>query len=76
MVIKIDHRSKKSKIVQEILSKNGCKIKTRLGLHEAGDSCSEEGLILLQLCGTQEEINELKKDLSNVETVKVEVISI
>jgi hypothetical protein len=49
MIVKIGERRKKSPEVQEVLSKFGCSIKTRLGLHEAGDVCSEEGVLVLEL---------------------------
>ena len=36
--------------VQKILSDYGCSIRTRLGLHDAGDGfCSPNGLILLEV---------------------------
>ncbi len=41
MAIKISPRNEIAPNVQEILTRNGCIIKTRLGLHEAtNDSCS------------------------------------
>ncbi len=41
MAIKISPRNEIAPKVQEILTRNGCIIKTRLGLHEAtNDSCS------------------------------------
>ncbi len=50
MAIKISPRNEVAPKVQEILTKNGCIIKTRLGLHETtNDSCSKSGLILLEL---------------------------
>ena len=39
----------------------------RVGLHETGNTCSEEGLILLQLTGSKEEIGELEKQLNDME---------
>ena len=49
MAIVINHRSKNAVQFQEVLTRHGCTIRLRLGLHEAGDVCSEEGLVLLQL---------------------------
>ena len=59
--------------VQDVLTKHGCHIRVRLGLHEAQiDQCSNQGLILLQLCGSdQEVIAAIEKDLNAIPNVKV-----
>jgi hypothetical protein len=41
--------------VQEIFTKNGSQIKTRLGLHD--DICSSNGLILLEMEDSRDTIN-------------------
>ena len=69
MIIKIGERRKKSPAVQEVLSKFGCSIKTRLGLHEAGDVCSEEGVLVLQLTGDKNEMIALEQALNGMESV-------
>lgn len=69
MAIIVNHRSKKAADVQSVFTKYGCIIKLRLGLHEAGDVCSEEGLILLQLAGDKKEIEEFKAELNAIEGV-------
>lgn len=72
MAIAIEPRNINAPRVQEILTKHGCIIKVRLGMHDLGDNtCSTRGLILLQLCGNEEEIKTLKKDLEKIEGVKV-----
>lgn len=76
MAVLIDHRSKTAKDVQETLTKHGCIIKMRLGLHEADEVCSEEGLILLQLTGTKDEREELTKDLNSIKGVKAKTLEI
>lgn len=76
MAVLINHRSKKAPSVQEIFTKYGCSIKMRLGLHEAGDVCSEEGLVLLQLAGDKSEIKKLEDELNSVEGVKAKTLSI
>ncbi len=48
MGVKVDHRHEDAPKVQQLLTDNGCFIKTRLGLHKATDDrniCSEDGLI-------------------------------
>jgi len=70
MALLINHRSKKAPQVQEVLTKHGCSIKMRLGLHETGDCCSEEGLVILQVCGADEDIKSLEEELNSFDGVK------
>ncbi len=76
MIVKIGERRKKSPEVQEVLSKFGCSIKTRLGLHEAGDVCSEEGVLILQLTGERSEMKGLERALNDLESVKAQMVII
>jgi len=77
MAIAINPRTKAAPTVQEILTKHGCIIKTRLGLHEASEStCSQRGLILLQLRQDADTIDELKTDLTNIDGVTVNTMVI
>jgi len=53
--IRIEDRVKEAGEVQKVLTKFGCSIKTRLGLHEvSNDFCSSSGLILLELTGPKD----------------------
>ena len=54
--IQILHRSAEATKIQETLTKYGCIIKTRLGLHEAGSDCSDEGLILLEVMEQKDQV--------------------
>ena len=74
MIVKIGYRRENSPKVQEILSKFGCSIKVRLGLHEAGDVCADEGLLILQLCGDVEEMRKLEKALNEMENIKATMV--
>lgn len=76
MAVLINHRSKKAPTVQEVFTKHGCSIRMRLGLHEAGDVCSEEGLVLLQLAGEKDDIKALEDELNGIEGVKAKTMSI
>lgn len=71
--IQVGNRENEALKVQELLTKNGCIIKTRLGLHESSDSlCSTSGLIILEfLPGADDEIEILEKDLSALSSVVV-----
>jgi len=77
MAVTIDPRSAHAPQVQTILTKHGCIIKTRLGLHEVNqNSCSEEGLIILHIHSSLDEIETLEKELLDVEGVKVKYMSL
>ena len=57
MAIKINGRIAKAPLVQDILTKYGCSIKTRVGFHETGeDQCSTDGILILQLFGKEEDV--------------------
>ena len=59
--IKLDNRIESSEKFQSILTKYGCIIKTRLGLHPNDNGkCSNTGIILLEI---EEDATELKKEL-------------
>lgn len=48
--VHVAQRTQHTAKVQKILSDYGCSIRTRIGLHEAGDGfCSPNGLILLEV---------------------------
>lgn len=72
MALSVDSRVQNATDVQNALTKHGCIISTRLGLHEVSDdSCAQNGLIILHIvCGTPE-ITELENDLKIIKGVKV-----
>jgi|WetSurMetagenome_2_1015567.scaffolds.fasta_scaffold901107_1 hypothetical protein len=76
MAIKLSKRRNEAIAMQETLTKYGCLIKMRLGLHEAGEFCSEEGIILLQLVGSKKEIAVFTGELKKKCKVKVNVMEI
>ncbi|CDG01166.1 Putative uncharacterized protein [Clostridium chauvoei JF4335] len=78
MAIKIEPRNSAAPKVQEILTKFGCIIQTRLGLHEASkDICSNSGLIILNLIHDEkEEISKLSKELSEINGVVAKLVEI
>lgn len=74
--IVIVDRTNASVKVQEVLTRYGCSIKTRLGLHEVSDDfCSTSGLILLELTGSKKEQDMLEKELKIIEGIKVDQMS-
>jgi hypothetical protein len=55
--VHVAQRTKHTAKVQKILSDYGCSIRTRLGLHDAGDGfCSPNGLILLEVVSKAAEL--------------------
>ena len=74
MTILISHRSDSAKLVQETLTKYGCNIKVRLGLHETSQVCAEDGLIVLQLTGEHDEIKAMEKALNALDGVRTNLI--
>jgi hypothetical protein len=70
--IYISDRVKKASDVQAILTKFGCSIKTRLGLHEVKeDSCASSGLLILELTGDRKEFKKLENELLKVDGLVV-----
>ncbi|MGL5415014.1 MAG: hypothetical protein ACRDAU_05090 [Clostridium sp.] len=77
MAIRIAPRNLIAPKVQEVLTKYGCIIKVRLGLHEAtGTECANDGLILLQLVHEVEKIISLKDELNDIEGVSAKTVEI
>jgi hypothetical protein len=65
--IRIEDRVKEAGEVQKVLTKFGCSIKTRLGLHEvSNDFCSSSGLIILELTGPKDEQEKLHETLMKI----------
>lgn len=77
MAIRIAPRDIVAPKVQEVLTKFGCIIKVRLGLHEAMTTeCSNDGLILLQLVHDVEKIKGLKDELNSIQGVNAKTVEI
>jgi hypothetical protein len=71
--VHITDRVKHVPSVQDVFTKYGCSIRTRLGLHNASEKfCSPNGLILLEMAGDEEPIWQLMKELKAIEGVDVQ----
>jgi hypothetical protein len=69
--IHISHRTENVPALQATLTKYGCSIRTRLGIHDAdATSCSPGGLVLVDVFGPETE--QFYKDLSGLEGVGVQ----
>jgi hypothetical protein len=68
----ISDRLQKAAQVQDVLTKFGCSIKTRLGLHETeGEDDSRSGLMILELSGDPEEYVKLENELLCIDGLEV-----
>lgn len=75
MAIKINERPEHAPSVQEILTKYGCNIKTRVGFHEVSeDQCSMDGILMLQLYGAEDDIRAMHDELNDINGVKCKFI--
>jgi hypothetical protein len=70
----LHERVKTASKVQELLSKYGCEINTRLGLHVASeDTCSPQGLILLEFVNDADDaVAEFERELKKVADVDIQ----
>lgn len=71
--VMVKDRNQTSQKVQDVLTKYGCSIKTRLGLHDLDlDNCTACGLILLELTGDVNECLRLENELWAIDGVKIQ----
>jgi len=72
----ITNRVYNSNKVQEVLTKFGCNIKSRLGLHETHDNqCAPDGIILLEVFGEQRDIDSMMNELAKVQGVDIKTMT-
>lgn len=78
LALKVSNRDSSAMKIQEVLTKHGCKISMRLGLHdaegEANNVCSPTGTMILRLCCSDEEGRAVEADLAKIEGVKAKFI--
>jgi hypothetical protein len=68
----ITNRTNKVSAVQSVLSKFGCSIKTRLGLHDMKEGQNSScGIVLLELTGNPEEFYKLENELLRIDGLDV-----
>ncbi|MDQ7818580.1 MAG: hypothetical protein RDU14_16260 [Melioribacteraceae bacterium] len=77
LIILIGNRKDSAVKVQQILTGWGCTIKTRLGLHDGVlDNCSDSGLLILEICGTDEQNHELARKISVLPGVSSKLVEL
>jgi hypothetical protein len=77
LVILIGNRKESAVNVQKVLTAWGCLIKTRLGVHDGVlDNCSDEGLIICELVGTPEQLDEMTRKMNVIKDVKAKLVTL
>jgi len=77
LLILVGKRKEAAVNVQKLLTAWGCLIKTRLGIHYGIlENCTDEGLIICELYGTNEQKEELARKMELIEGVKSQVVTL
>ncbi len=67
--ISVNNRAAESQQLQEILTKYGCYIKTRIGLHDMGEyKCLNYGIVLIEVI---DRINEIYDELAKYWKIQI-----
>jgi hypothetical protein len=70
--IHIHDRMKQAPALQKLLSEYGCRIKTRIGLHEASEEfCSPTGVVLLEMIGDRKTLDEFVRRAGAIDGMDV-----
>jgi len=77
LLILVGNRKESAVEVQKILTAWGCLIKTRLGIHDGIlDNCSDQGLLILELYGTQEQKDEVARKVELIKGVSSRLVEL
>lgn len=77
LLIRIGNRKESAVNVQKILTGWGCLIKIRLGIHDGVlENCSETGLLICELVGEQQQIDELTRKVALVTGVTSQLVKL
>ena len=78
MAVRIEQRETTAVEVQKILTKYGCSIRTRLGLHDQREdnTCSPSGILILQLACDEDTASELENKLNAVTGIKARLVNL
>lgn len=69
--VRLDNRTQTAIDFQKTLTKFGCLIKTRLGLHDVADNrCAPNGLILLEVIDDSQAAD-FEQELKNIEGIEI-----
>jgi hypothetical protein len=71
--VHVTNRAQRASEMQQILSRHGRLIRTRLGLHDVeGDQASPNGLIVLDMVGEEPEIEAMCNELRTLHGIQVQ----
>lgn len=70
--LKVQEKKDISGKLQEIFTKFGCSIKTRIGLNETNSQHHATGIIILECCGDMEQIILLENELKKIENLELQ----
>ena len=77
IAMRLDQRTQTAASVQETLTKFGCNIKARLGLHDLSDDfCANYGIVILQVCGEKDELDKILLALNEISSVTAKMIDL
>lgn len=77
LLVLIGKRKEAAVNLQKVLTAWGCIIKTRLGIHDGVlENCSEKGLLILELCGTNEQNHELARKIEVIKGVHSNLVEL
>lgn len=77
LLILIGKRNESAVNVQKILTAWGCIIKTRLGIHDGVlENCSDQGLLMLELHGKREVMEELARKVALLDGVASQLVEL
>ncbi|MBA4251939.1 MAG: hypothetical protein C0425_11260 [Chlorobiaceae bacterium] len=77
LLLLVGNRKEDAVKVQQILTSWGCLIKTRLGIHDGVlENCSDTGLLILELVGTNEQNQEIARKLSLLPGVSSKLVDL
>ncbi len=75
--LRVNHRTGNAVKLQEVLTKFGCNIKLRVGLHETSEEfCSDDGVIMLQACGDRETLEAMLDAFNALEGVSAKMLDL
>lgn len=74
MGVRLDNRLETAVEFQKVLTKFGCIIKTRLGLHEVSEQkCAHNGIILMELTDDSE-AGKFQNELAEIEGLEIQIM--
>ena len=75
--IRVNHRVANAVGLQEYLTRYGCNIKLRVGLHETNEKfCADDGVIMLQLCGEKDALEAMVTGLNAMEGITAKMLEL